>query len=66
MTSGKIELNVREALLGYLMRQWNVDCSLENTLTGEQYQLRLDNINELQGIDSLLIAPGYQIKHTED
>jgi hypothetical protein len=61
MTGGKIELNVREALLGYLMRQWNVDCSLENTLAGEQYQLRLDNINELQGIDSLSIAPGYNI-----
>lgn len=61
MTDGKIELNVREALLGYLMRQWNVDCSLESTLVGEQYQLRLDNINELQGIDSLSIAPGYNI-----
>jgi hypothetical protein len=61
MVDGKIELNVREALLGYLMRQWNVDCSLESTLVGEQYQLRLDNINELQGIDSLSIAPGYNI-----
>lgn len=61
MVGGKIELNVREALLGYLMRQWNVDCSLESTLVGEQYQLRLDNINELQGIDSLSIAPGYNI-----
>jgi hypothetical protein len=61
MVGGKIELNVREALLGYLMRQWNVDCSLESTLVGEQHQLRLDNINELQGIDSLSIAPGYNI-----
>jgi len=60
MIGGKIELNVREALLGYLMRQWNVDCSLESTLVGEQYQLRLANINELQGIDNLSIAPGYQ------
>jgi predicted DNA-binding transcriptional regulator YafY len=59
MVGGKIELEVREALLGYLMRQWNVDCSLQNTLVGEQYQLRLNNINELQGIDSLSIAPGY-------
>ncbi len=60
MVGGKIELNVREALLGCLMRQWNVDCSLESTLVGDQYQLRLDNINELQGIDSLSIAPGYK------
>jgi len=59
MVDGKVELEVREALLGYLMRQWNVDCSLKSTLVGEQYQLRVDNINELQGIDSLSIAPGY-------
>lgn len=62
MVGGKIELNVREALLGYLMIQWNVDCSLESRLVGEQFQLRLDNINELQGIDSLSIAPGYNIE----
>jgi hypothetical protein len=60
MVAGKIELNVREALLGYLMRQWNVDCSLESTLLGEQYQLRLDNISELQNLGSLAIAPGYK------
>jgi hypothetical protein len=60
MVGGKIELNVREALLGYLMRQWNVDCSLECTLVGEEHQLRLDNINKLQGIECLLIAPGYK------
>ena len=65
MKDGKIELNVREALLGYLMRQWNVDCSLESTLVGEQYQLRLDNTQELQGINSMSIAPGYTLKHTE-
>lgn len=59
MVGGKVELNVREALLGYLMRKWNVDCSLESTLTGEQYQLRLDNIHELQGINSLSVASGY-------
>lgn len=59
MVDGKIELDVREALLGYLMRQWNVDCSLENTLVGAQYQLKLDNIHKLQGIDSMSIAPGY-------
>jgi len=59
MVDGKVELDVREALLGYLMRQWNVDCSLQNTLVGAQYQLKLDNIHTLQGIDSMSIAPGY-------
>ena len=59
MIAGKVELDVREALLGYLMRQWNVDCSLQNTLVGAEYQLKLDNIHKLQGIDSMSIAPGY-------
>jgi predicted DNA-binding transcriptional regulator YafY len=60
MVAGKKELQVREALLGYLMRQWNVDCSLHNILVGAEYQLKLANINELQGIDSMSIAPGYK------
>jgi len=60
MVDGKLELNVREALIGYLMRQWNVDCTLESTLVGGQYQLRLDNIDQFQRIDSLSIAPGYK------
>ena len=60
MVDGKIELNVREALLGYLMRQWNVDCSLNNSLIGNELHLRLANIEELQGIDSMAIAPGYK------
>lgn len=62
MVDGKVELDIREALLGYLMRQWNVDCSLEKTLVGAEYQLKLDNIKELQGIDSLSISPGYSAK----
>lgn len=65
MVDGKVELNVREALLGYLMRQWNVDCSLQNTLVGAQYQLKLDNIQTLQGIDSMSIAPGYTTDNTQ-
>ena len=64
MVAGKLELSVREALIGYLLRQWNVDCTvegtLEGTLVGGQYQLRLDNIHQLQRIESLSIAPGYK------
>ena len=60
MTAGKLELNVREALLGYLMRQWNVDCSLDASLDGGQHHLWLSNAKQLQHLSSLTIAPGYK------
>lgn len=61
MVGGVLHLEVREALLGYLMRQWNVDCSLNASLTGNELHLWLANIEELQGIDSMAIAPGYKL-----
>jgi len=60
MTAGKLELNVREALLGYLMRQWNVDCSLDASLNGGHHHLWLSNAKQLQHLSSLKIAPGYK------
>lgn len=63
MKKGELQLEVRAALLGYLLRQWNVDCSEAAKLTGEEYQLWLSNISqvkkELQGIAELAIAPGF-------
>jgi hypothetical protein len=60
MNDGEFALSVREALVGYLMRQWNVDCSVEASLIGKEHQLWLKNIHELKGVNSLSIAPGYQ------
>jgi hypothetical protein len=59
---GFLVLDVREALLGYLMRQWNVDCSQDALLTSGEHHLWLSNINELQGLGSLTIAPGYSLE----
>jgi hypothetical protein len=61
MVAGKVELNVREALLGYLMRQWNVDCSLDASLKGGGHHLWLSNINNLKKLDCLFLAPGFKI-----
>lgn len=61
MSNGLLHLEVREAVLGYLMRQWNVDCSLDASLAGNELHLWLANIKELQGIDSMAIAPGYKL-----
>lgn len=60
MLGGILHLEVREALLGYLMRQWNVDCSQQALLTGGENHLWLKNVEELAGLTCLAIAPGFK------
>ena len=59
MQAGVLRLEVREALLGYLMRQWNVDCSARASLKGSEYHLWLKNVEYLGFMECLTIAPGY-------
>ena len=61
MDKGMLEVNVRAAMAGYLLRRWNVDCSEEGSLSGAEYQLYLQNSQTLYGAENLAIAPGYQI-----
>ncbi len=58
MVAGKIELNVREALLGYLMRHWNVDCTDDASLVGGEYHLWLKNTKQLNKVPNMVLAPG--------
>lgn len=60
MERGILELNVRAALAGYLLRRWNVDCTEDATLQSGEYQLWLRNRQTLYGAENLTIAPGYQ------
>ena len=60
MEKGILEVNVRAAMAGYLLRRWNVDCSENASLSGPEYQLYLQNIQTLYGAENLAIAPGYQ------
>jgi hypothetical protein len=59
MECGMLELNVRAAMAGYLLRRWNVDCSINASLSGPEYQLHLRNTQTLYGAENLMIAPGY-------
>lgn len=59
MDKGMLEVNVRAAMAGYLLRRWNVDCSESGSLSGPEYQLYLKNIQTLYGAENLAIAPGY-------
>ncbi|MFT4747766.1 MAG: hypothetical protein ACI8XG_001849 [Congregibacter sp.] len=59
MSDGVLNLNVRAALAGYLLRRWNVDCTENASLKGGEYQLWLRNQQTLYGAENLAIAPGY-------
>jgi len=59
MDKGILELNVRAAMAGYLLRRWNVDCTEQASLAGAEYQLYLRNRQTLYGAENLAIAPGY-------
>ena len=60
MNSGLLNLSVRAALAGYVLRKWNVDCSKKHTLAGPEYHLWLKNTPTLYGVDNLSLAPGYK------
>lgn len=60
MDNGVLDINVRAAMAGYLLRRWNVDCSEKAQLTGSEYQLYLQNNQTLYGAENLAIAPGYE------
>jgi len=60
MVDGQLKLQVRAALVGYMLNQWNVDCSKHFELDANQYQLALKVTEEIYGVDNLMLAPGYQ------
>lgn len=59
MTNGVLRVAVRAAVLGHMLRQWQVDCSPQATLRGAEYRLRLANLEALEGVGSAELAPGY-------
>lgn len=59
MVDGVLKVQVRAALAGYLLRQWSVDCSANQSLDGEEFRLWLRNYPILYGINSAKLAPGY-------
>jgi hypothetical protein len=58
MNNSRLQLEVREALLGYLMQQWLVDCSTEYRLNPAQYPLALADHQELSAIVNKTLLPG--------
>lgn len=59
MQNGQLDLTIRAALVGYLLRQWQVDCSKGYKITGQGCQLALANLEVLQEVENTSLAPGY-------
>ena len=59
MVGNLLDLEVRAAVAGYLLRKWNVDCTEDHHLIGPEYHLWLKNTPTLYGVENLAIAPGY-------
>ncbi|WP_442905472.1 WYL domain-containing protein [Halomonas sp. BC04] len=60
MQEGRLRVELRAALAGYLLRRWNVDCSPNHAMQGPEYQLALANAQALYGVSNLQLAPGYE------
>lgn len=60
MQQGRLQVSLRGAVAGYVMRQWQVDCSPNASMQGQEVRLRLADPAELTGAGSAALAPGYQ------
>jgi len=59
MQCGSLNVQVRAAVAGYVLRRWNVDCSANHCLKGPEFHLWLSNQQTLYGVENLALAPGY-------
>lgn len=59
MTDGRLRVTLRAAMAGYVLRQWQVDCSPDARLKGRDYRLRLSDPGQLTGVSNAVLAPGY-------
>ncbi len=58
MSNGKKVVTIRAALAAYLLRYWQVDCSMKYRIRGQGCQLALANLEVLQQIENAQLAPG--------
>ena len=61
MKNGRLVLNVRAAIAGYVLQQWSVDCSSDHHLEPSRYRLWLKDPLVLYGVTNAVLAPGYRL-----
>jgi hypothetical protein len=59
MPEDGLKVRLRAAVAGYFLRIWNVDCSPDASLVGEEYRLWLPDPLLLYGMSTAALAPGY-------
>jgi hypothetical protein len=59
MKNGMLVLNIRAPLVGYALRRWSVDCTVDQSLDPNQHHLCLKNLQTLYGVESASLAPGH-------
>lgn len=59
MKDGVLKVRVREAVAGYVLRQWAVDCSADHSLDATEFSLWMPDSLSLYGSGSARLAPGY-------
>lgn len=59
MVDGQLMIKTNAALVGYLLRRWNIDATENAELKSPEYQLWLKNHRVLKDIENLKIAPGF-------
>lgn len=60
LENGVLRLRASAALAGYILRRWSVDCSPDHHLRGPEYRLWLRDSLALYGVESAMMAPGYE------
>jgi hypothetical protein len=60
MRNGVLQMKLRAATAGYVLRKWNVDCSPDHNLRGPEYRLWLKDHLAIYGVKNALLAPGYR------
>lgn len=60
MRDGVLNIKLRAATAGYVLRKWCVDCSPDHSLRGPEYRLWLKDDLALYGVKNALLAPGYR------
>lgn len=58
MSDGKLSIRLRAAVAAYVLRQWQVDCSVGQSETHQGCQLALANPEVLALIENISLAPG--------
>lgn len=58
MSDGVLRIKSRAALVGYVLRRWNIDSSPNHRLDPASHHLWLRNTQTLYGVESAALAPG--------